>query len=151
MQVNDHVEVIREFCRKAGQNAPDVITVPSESERILRAKLALEEALELCKGLGVRVGVDHPDPVTIDHMDFSIDPNETFDMIEVADAAADIFWVSCGGVAALCGFNFAKVLEEVDRSNMSKFVDGYRRDDGKWVKGKSWTPPDIKSVLQDIV
>ena len=149
MQVNDHVEVIREFCRKAGQNAPDVITVPSESERILRAKLAIEEALELCAALGVSVSISSTD-ITEANLSFEIDTKRSFDMIEVADAAADIFWVSCGGVAALCGFNFAKVLEEVDRSNMSKFIDGYRRDDGKWIKGKSWTPPDIEGSLEDI-
>ena len=150
MDINDHVETIREFCILAGQNAPNEMTIPSESERILRAKLALEEALELCTALGVRIGVDHPDPVTIDHIDFSIDPDREFDFNGVADAAADIFWVSCGGVAALCGFDFGRVLEEVDRSNMSKFIDGHRREDGKWQKGPSYSPADIESVLEDI-
>jgi|LakMenEpi03Aug12_release.lakeMendotaPanAssembly.Ray.scaffolds.fasta_scaffold177854_3 predicted HAD superfamily Cof-like phosphohydrolase len=149
MDISEHVDIIREFSKSAGQNAPDSITIPSESEMVLRAKLVLEEALELCDALGVEV-VANGQKLTEESLGFSIDSSKNFDMIGVADAAADIFWVGCGGVAALCGFNFGKVLEEVDRSNMSKFIDGYRRDDGKWVKGPSYSPADIASCLEDI-
>lgn len=149
MDISEHVDIIREFSKNAGQNAPDSITVPSEAEMVLRAKLVLEEALELCDALGVEV-VANGQKLTEESLSFSIDSSKNFDMIAVADAAADIFWVGCGGVAALCGFNFGKVLEEVDRSNMSKFIDGHRREDGKWVKGPSYSAADIGPCLEDI-
>lgn len=70
------------------------------------------------------------------------------DIVELADALADIIYIACG-TAASYGIDLDEVFKEVHRSNMAKLVDGkvIRREDGKILKPEGWTPPDIKSVL----
>lgn len=145
--IDDYVNIVREFSRLAGQNCPDKITEPSPEERNLRAKLILEEAFETIDGLGVLVSYNgRPiNPFLLD-----CNPSKTFSIKEVADGACDLFWVGVAGVASLCGFKLSNVLDEVNRSNMSKFIDGFRREDGKWQKGKSYSPADVLNNLEDI-
>ena len=147
MEIDNHVNVVRKFSKLAGQSSPDAISSPTDDERKLRAKLILEEAFETIEGLGVLVSYNGR-PINPTLLD--CDPCKEFSMKETADGACDLFWVGVAGVAALCGFKLSKVLEEVDRSNMSKFIDGHRREDGKWQKGKSYSPADIESNLVDI-
>lgn len=41
------------------------------------------------------------------------------------------------------------LFDEVHDSNMSKFIDGHRDEStGKWIKGPSYRPADIKSVVE---
>lgn len=71
------------------------------------------------------------------------------DLIEVADALADLVYVIYGA-ALEYGIDLRKVLKEVHRSNMSKvFPDGSvrYREDGKVLKPDSYSPADLKSVL----
>ena len=71
------------------------------------------------------------------------------DIVEVADALADIIYIACGTAVAY-GIPLDKVFAEVHRSNMAKLVDGkvIRREDGKVLKPEGWTPPDVKGVLK---
>lgn len=147
MEIDSHVNVVRKFSKLAGQSHPNEISLPTEAERKLRAKLILEEAFETIEGLGVLVDYNGR-PINASLLECT--PSKEFSMKEVADGACDLFWVGVAGVAALCGFKLSSVLEEVDRSNMSKFIDGYRREDGKWQKGKSYSPADIESNLVNI-
>jgi len=74
-------------------------------------------------------------------------------MIEVADAIADLLYVVYGTAVAF-GINADAVFAEVHRSNMSKAgEDGkaIRREDGKVMKGPNYSPPDIKGVLGEFV
>lgn len=147
--MKDHVDGIVSFMQKAGQATPEKLTVPSEQDRILRAKLIIEEAFELInKGLGIEVN-------NFGHFlkpnDFGYIITGEADPIESLDGACDLYWVGVGGVAIVFGADLNSVLDEVDRSNQSKFIDGHRREDGKWQKGKSYSPADIKSVLKDRV
>ena len=32
---------------------------------------------------------------------------------------------------------------------MSKFIDGYKREDGKWVKGPSYSPAQLAPIVED--
>jgi predicted HAD superfamily Cof-like phosphohydrolase len=142
MNLYDHVENVKTFMTKAGQNVPKEMTTPSEADLKLRASLVMEEAMELVtKGLGLSVKFDGEK--------FSFEKVAEPDIVEAMDAAADIMWVGVTGVSIIFGADIVPVLEEVDRSNLSKFIDGYRRDDGKWVKGPSYSPADIKGVLKD--
>jgi predicted HAD superfamily Cof-like phosphohydrolase len=74
---------------------------------------------------------------------------EAGDIVEVADALADILYVTFGAFAAF-GIDPADVHREVHRSNMAKLVDGkvIRRGDGKVLKPEGWTPPDIAAELR---
>lgn len=147
--MTNHVDGIVSFMQKAGQATPEKLTIPSEQDRILRAKLILEEVFELInEGLGIGVAnFGHflkPD-------DFNYVITGEADPVESLDGACDLFWTGVGGVAIIFGVDLEPVLDEVDRSNQSKFIDGHRREDGKWIKGPSYSQADIKSVLRDRV
>lgn len=144
-----HIDGIVSFMQKAGQVTPEKLTIPSESDRILRAKLILEEAFELINdGLGIGVAnFGH----FLKPADFNYVITGEADPVESMDGAADLFWTGVGGVSIIFGADLDSVLDEVDRSNQSKFIDGHRNEDGKWIKGKSYSPADIKSVLKDRV
>lgn len=152
MELNYHVNQVVKFMNNAGQETPDTVATPSPEQRILRAKLILEEAFELInKGLGVNVYSSDVSvaPLTVGQLDYQIvsDP----DIVEAMDGAADLFWVGVAGVSIIFGCELEPVLEEVNKSNASKFIDGYRREDGKWVKGPSYKPAEIKAVIHDRV
>ncbi|NDB81626.1 MAG: phosphoribosyl-ATP diphosphatase [Alphaproteobacteria bacterium] len=70
------------------------------------------------------------------------------DIIEVADACADIIWVVEGLMYSL-GIDPQVVWDEIAKSNHSKFIDGklVKREDGKVLKPESFRPPNIQKVL----
>jgi predicted HAD superfamily Cof-like phosphohydrolase len=72
------------------------------------------------------------------------------DIIEIADALADLLYVVYG-TAIAHGIPIDAVFEEVHRSNMTKLgEDGLplRRKDGKILKSDKWDPPDIAKVFR---
>lgn len=71
-----------------------------------------------------------------------------FDMVETADACADLIWV-IEGLCLSLGIPLQQVWDEVARSNMSKCINGklIKREDGKVLKPDTYSPPDIKSIL----
>lgn len=77
--------------------------------------------------------------------------SENDDFIEVADALADLVYVAYGA-AIEHGIDLDHVLEEVQRSNMSKLHHEtglpIYREDGKVLKGQNFTPPDIETILK---
>lgn len=102
-------------------------SLPSETERHLRKTLLQEEFNEY------------------------MEAERDNDIIEIADALADLIYIACG-TAVSYGIPLDKVFEEVHRSNMAKLVDGkvLRREDGKVMKPSDWTPPNIKSILENV-
>ncbi len=150
--IKEEVDRVVEFMKKAGQETPSALTIPSESDRILRAKLVVEETFELIeKGLGVTISFKQegflPEAISPDIFHYEVTGDA--DPIEALDGAADLFWVGVAGTAIIFGADLQPVLDEVNSSNQSKFIDGYRREDGKWVKGPSYYPADIELVLKD--
>jgi len=105
---------ITDFMIKAGQDCPERPVMPSVVVRELRYNLIREELSELSEAFCKN------------------------DLVEVADAIADLLVVTIG-CAVACGIDIQPVWDEVHRSNMSKFIDGYKREDGKWVKGPSYS------------
>ena len=73
---------------------------------------------------------------------------KNFDVVETADACADLIWV-IEGLCHSLGIPLQKVWDEVTRSNMSKTIDGklIKREDGKILKPDTYSPPDISNVL----
>lgn len=69
------------------------------------------------------------------------------DIVEIADALADIVYVAVG-TAISYGIPFDAVFAEVHRSNMTKFIGApVTNSAGKIVKGPHFEPPDIAGVL----
>lgn len=82
-----------------------------------------------------------------------LDATSMRDMVEVADALADMVYI-IAGTALEYGIPLERVFAEVHRSNMAK-VDPEtgkvrRRADGKVLKPAQWAPPDIKSILDAV-
>lgn len=73
------------------------------------------------------------------------------DMVEIADACADLKWV-IEGLEITLNIPQQKVWNEVSRSNLGKIsANGkvLKREDGKVLKPEGWTPPDIKSIIKE--
>jgi predicted HAD superfamily Cof-like phosphohydrolase len=74
----------------------------------------------------------------------------TRNIVEIADACADLKWV-IEGFEHTMQIPQQQVWDEVARSNLAKISeDGtvLRREDGKILKPHGWTAPDIKSILR---
>lgn len=105
----------------------DAPTVPVIERRLLRDRLLREEFNEFAQA------------------------NDRGDIIEVADALADVIYVAVG-TALEYGIPLDRVWTEVQRTNMAKIdpVTGKvrRRDDGKILKPEGWTAPDVAGALE---
>ncbi len=72
------------------------------------------------------------------------------DFVETADALIDMLYVIEGALLSY-GMPSKELFNEVHRSNMSKLDENGKpvyREDGKVIKSKLYSPPDIKSVLE---
>ena len=70
------------------------------------------------------------------------------DIVETADACADLIWVIEGLMYSL-GIDPQTVWDEVAKSNHSKTVEGklIKREDGKVLKPETFQPPNIQRAL----
>ena len=137
-----HIDNIKLFMEKAGQDLPKSPIIPSLEVRTLRATLILEEALETVEALGFSVTIDGKSIYR-----YMLKPNRKPDLVEIADGCADISVVTYG-TALACGLDMEPIVDLVDKSNLEKFgPGGYKRDDGKWVKPANWEAPKIKEEL----
>lgn len=76
---------------------------------------------------------------------------EDDDLIGIADAFADIRYVVDGGMHAYgIAPIFEKLFDEVQRSNMTKVIDGkvIRNEFGKIQKPEGYSKPDLKSIVE---
>ena len=149
MNKSEHQQRVELFMQKAGQATPDVPTEPDDKIKVLRAKLVLEECLELIrKGLGIAVSDkgNHVE-LKIDNLQFDI--VDKFDMVEMADGCCDISVVTYG-TAIACGVSMKPLLTEVDENNLQKFSSGgYVREDGKLIKPANHPKPRISELLAE--
>jgi predicted HAD superfamily Cof-like phosphohydrolase len=122
-------EQVRQFMVKAGQDTPDHIKIPQASVLDLRDKLIEEELQEFKEAQTMAHSLGQPE-----------------DIAQVADAIGDLLVVVLGAAVAW-GIDIQSVWDEIHRSNMSKFIDGYKREDGKWMKGPSYSPANITPII----
>lgn len=114
----------------------------------MRMSLIAEEFAEL---VGAVYGEAAEATITTAYADAVAGDDQTRDTVEVADALADLVYVIYG-MALETGIPLTQVLDEVQRSNLSKLnADGsvLRRADGKVLKGPNFEPPDIARVLAE--
>ena len=143
MERSEHQKRVDKFMKLAGQEVPNKPVIPDEKTRLLRAKLILEEASELIKGLGFQI-------IALIDESIIVDPSQKYEpnLVEISDGIADVIVVTTG-TASACGINSEAVQILVDENNLAKFgPGGYRRRDGKWVKPKNHLPPNIKEELE---
>lgn len=139
---------VKEFMVGVGQNVPDKPTEPSNDQKILRTRLLVEEVLEFAEAAGVSIYTLGPDGIEILKMEnLTFDVTGPTDFVEIADACADINYVSYGA-AITYGIDLDPVEAEVQKTNLAKIPGGYKDENGKWCKPKGWVAPDIKSIIE---
>lgn len=119
------LQMVREFHKRFECYIQYVPSIPRPEVIKLRADLITEEYNELMTAMAEN------------------------DMAGIADAIADLHYV-LSGTSLVYGIPEDEVFTEVHRSNMAKAEpDGtvHRRADGKILKAKGWTPPDIEGIL----
>lgn len=142
-----------EFMKAAGQTiAERPVRYADFNTRKLRVLLLLEEVLELAEASGVNI-ITRNNNVYLGSDTFKnnleIEDGGEFDVVEVADALGDILYVTYGAGNAY-GIELNEVFGAIQDSNMSKFIDGHKDEEtGKWVKGPSYTPVDLKAVIEN--
>lgn len=122
--IHDALAAVRRFMVAGGQATREPGDYPLTLDPDgLRRRLISEEYHELCDAIANN------------------------DLVEYADALADLLYVVLGG-AIEAGIPLAHVFEEVHRSNMTKFASGVHRDErGKVTKGPAYEPPNVGMVL----
>jgi predicted HAD superfamily Cof-like phosphohydrolase len=74
------------------------------------------------------------------------------DLVQIADGCADLKWV-IEGLEHTLQLPQQEIWNEVARSNLAKIDQEtgkvLKRNDGKVLKPEGWTPPDIKSILEN--
>lgn len=68
------------------------------------------------------------------------------DIVAISDAIADTIYVLLG-TAISYGIDIRPIWDAVHATNMAK-EGGNKREDGKIMKPKGWTPPDIAGLLK---
>jgi predicted HAD superfamily Cof-like phosphohydrolase len=117
---------VQKFMLAAGQRVTDDLKQNFDGQVALYYDLIKEELFELAQAY------------------------RNFDKVECADACADLIWVIEGFCHSL-GIPLQKVWNEVARSNHSKISDEgkiIKRNDGKILKPDTYSPPDIRSIIE---
>lgn len=126
---------VRNFHRVFGHPVNEVPALLPRKRALLRYDMIQEEAGELLDAVAAE------------------------DLVEIADALADIVWL-CYGAAAEYGITLDDVLAEVDRSNLSKLDENGEAilagpndpdglPEGKIKKGPNYSPPQIAPILEE--
>ena len=137
---------VEKFMRDANQTVRLKPDIPSADERVLRAKLILEEAIETCHALGVTMTYDGNGQLVGDGDVRFMDYPDGIDIVEAVDGCCDVMVVTLGTLSSL-GVGDVHVMNAVLDANDKKMT-GPIRDDGKRLKPEGWEPPDIKGELK---
>ena len=148
-------EMVREFTAGAGQPTPDRPQVMSEEETKFIAKMILDETMELMatiyppeKAKETLIGfIRNSEDLPAERYG----EGEEFKQIaDQADALVDIMYYS-QNCACKKGVNLSSIFKLVHGANMAKrdpetgkFL---KRADGKIIKPKGWTPPDVNQEI----
>jgi len=125
--MNQEQRMVRQFHERCGLASNTRPAMPSPRTHRLRALLIDEELAEFRNA------------------------GEAQDLVGVADALADMLY-AVYGAAEEYGIDLEPVFEEIHRSNMTKGqpLCGCRPD-GKVPKGRDYSPPRIREVLEQQV
>jgi predicted HAD superfamily Cof-like phosphohydrolase len=122
------LEKVNEFHEAFGVNIEKAPTIPAKVRCELRQNIIQEEVDELKAAW------------------------ESGNLVEVADALADIHYLVMGTVLEFgLQDKYSEIFNEVHRSNMSKLDENGKpiyREDGKVIKSNLYSRPDIGKILK---
>lgn len=130
MTLRDAIDMVRQFHDAFGiENAAEVNAEIGMEEALLRYTLMREENEEY------------------------LDAAQKGDMVEIADALGDMFYILCGTMLKHgLEDKIESVFREIQASNMSKLDENGHpiyREDGKVLKSALYRKPDIASILEN--
>ena len=140
--IEDHIYSVETLMIGARQTVGRSLRTPSPEERILRARLIYEEALETIEALGV-------DFVLGKFIDAG---SENYNPEKVLDGACDLAVVTNGTLIS-CGLQaiFPYALERVDQNNLTKVGPGaVWREDGKMLKPPGYKPVELSDLIEKV-
>ena len=124
----NELKKVNEFHEAFGVDVLEAPKIPSKGRCELRQNILQEEVDELKKAW------------------------ETGDIVEVADALADIHYVLMGTVLEFgLQDKYEQIFKEVHRSNMSKLDENGKpvyREDGKVIKSRLYSKPEIADIIE---
>lgn len=112
-----------------GQECPAKASIPTLEVRKLRAKLILEEALEIIEGLGLQLEIENNcgrEFIFVPELEKNNIKFHEWDepnLVKIADGIADLNYVSYG-TAIACGLDMEPIEQEVHKNNMAKMWSG---------------------------
>ena len=125
------------------------VPTPTDKNRAVQIGVHFEEVAEMAEALNDNdlaeilksVATDYKEGGTLEDL---FGPDHKIDRKGLLDALCDQI-VTAVGVAHMFGMNIEGAMDEVNRSNFSKFVDGKPvfNEHGKIIKGPNYTPPDL--------
>lgn len=130
----------------------EAVREPSDSNRIVQIGVHFEEFAEMCEAIGVN---EIAEPIHELATGFKTGKVLATDLVvdrtELLDALADQI-VTATGIAHMFGLDIVGALNEVNRSNYSKFVDGKAvfNENGKIAKGPTYSKPDLTPFVGDL-
>lgn len=134
---------VRAFHVAMDQPAPERLD-PGGVRAELRARLILEEALEVVEALGFSA------IVSASHNVYLTRVRRDADWPMVARELADLVYVALG-TAVEAGFELGPFFHEVHRANMAKIAGRRTREDGKILKPEGWEPPRVRYLWDRLV
>lgn len=135
-----------EFMHAAAQAVPDEPGIPDLNTRLLRVTLIAQELRELCHAFAVRVIMDSALPE--DAIDAVDQPSMTPSLKDAWDASLDLQYV-VEGTSVSIGLDNQPGWDDLQTSNMSKFIDGHRAPNGKFIKGPSYRPVNLQPLIDE--
>lgn len=147
-------EDILDFMISFGQPVRKIPTTDiSEEERLLRARLVLEEALEFVSAMGCGLRVKngrYTYYADAESLDVVSNPKGEINLVEAADALGDLVYVTKGSAHTL-GVPIDDITGVIHWANMEKLdpITGKPINDeyGKVIKPDGWVAPDAMIAL----
>jgi len=129
----------------------EAIRTPNDDNRLVQIGVHFEEVAEMFEamgGLGEGAKAMH---MLADAFKKKEVPQISVDRTALLDALADQI-VTATGVAHMFGLDIVGALQEVNRSNYSKFVDGKAvfNENGKITKGPNYSKPVLASFVGEV-
>jgi predicted HAD superfamily Cof-like phosphohydrolase len=141
-----HQRRVDKFMRLAHQSVPLKPQILTPEQRVLRARLIMEEALETVEALGVKIefsaSIQHSD-VTLElgFDDLKFRAEGVMDLVGTVDGCFDLRVVTTGTLSAVGVPDSGQRI--VDDNNLDKFGPGHSIDSfGKLVKPPGHRPPN---------
>jgi len=123
MNIKEAQQKVKDFHLATGCYVGSIPHLPKQSVLELRRTLAAEELFEQVEAEG------------------------RGDLGKAIDALGDRLYVLLGDCVAY-GIDIEPIFNEIHRSNMTKTIDGNFREDGKYLKGPSYEPPNLRPLIK---